>query len=347
MAYTSTNTIGLRVEVLRSGGVYTTLEPHTPPEIQNSGDSALKMSLRGTFLVPEKEVHWLTDRLRPVLIINGTEYPVGMYVPTTPSWAAEGGKTVLTVEGYSLLYLADRVKMEPGYTIAAGTNYIAAVQELLQTAGITRYLAEETALTLATDRADWDTGTTVLDVVNQLLSEINYNSAWVDLSGQVRLTKYRVPTAADIQHIYNPGAYSVISADTSTTTDYFDKANVFRAVCSSPDLSEPLTAEAENDDPDSSFSTASLGVRIVETVMVDSVPDLDTLQETADNMLTKSLQTTETIVFSTALMPVHETHDVVALGLDGVGGIWRETGWRMVLDASGDMEHTAERVVIR
>lgn len=346
MEYTSNNTIGLRVEVLRDGGVYTTLEPYSAPEVQNVAASVLKMSMRGTFLQPENEIRWLTDRIRPVLIINGNEFPVGWYIPTTPEWTVEGERKILNLEGYSMLYLAERVKIPSGYTIAKGTNYIGAVQELLRTAGITRYDAEETTLVLATDRADWEPGTTVLTVINQLLSEINYRSAWVDLSGRVRLTKYRKPGTENIQHIYNAGDYSIISANASVTTDYFDKANVFRVVCASPDLNAPLIAEVENNDPNSAFSTVSLGVRIVETMEVDSVPDMETLQEMAETMYTKSLQTTETVQFTTALAPVHETHDVVALGLDGATGIYTETEWRMVLDASGEMIHKAERVVI-
>jgi hypothetical protein len=58
------------------------------------------------------------------------------------------------------------------------------------------------------------------------------------------------------------------------------------------------------------------------------------------------MQTTETIQFETALNPMHTTYDTVALDTGGESGIWAETEWRMVLDASGIMTHRAERVVI-
>lgn len=500
IAYKESNTIGLRVEVLRNGGVFTTLEPYTYPEIQNTASSALKMSLRGSFLPvdPEKlpediiveqpivsitekpegasygfsydserdmmvsgnngvsssgadcridvesktpctlvlecinsgednydygviyavdftpsmgvfvsgevyknfadeainilttvsipipagehfvhikyikdssnnsfddifafriasceaegymgtaEINWIRDRIRPVLIVNGQEYPCGVFIATTPGKNIAGGREIWDIEAYSPLYLANRVQIEGAYTIPAGTNYIAAVQELLQLSGITKYSAEETDLVLASDRADWPVGTPVLTVINQLLSEINYRSAWVDLTGTVRLTKYTTPTPENIRHTYGQGQYSIISGDITTTTDYFDKANVFRAVCSSPDLEEPLVAVAENSDPESPYSTVTLGVRILREERVDSVPDLATLQERAEIMLTKSLQTTETVEFVTALCPVHETWDTVALDLDGLTGIFTETEWSMVLDASGEMRHRAERVI--
>lgn len=499
MEYKAENTIGLRVEVLRSGGVYTTLEPYTYPEVRCTTGSALKMSMSGQFLVPDPDtlpktagkeglpkitvvptaegaaygfafqdgawvsqnhgipksaavcrldiqseeafdllmecvssgekgwdygiiynvghtpsmeygdtsgayhtfkeatpgetvqvtvpvpagnsfihlaftkdgsndngedqfmfwilnetadeieqtqgIRWLTDRIRPMLIVNGDEYPCGVYIAATPRRILTGGKTVWELEAYSMLYLANRVKIEGSYTIPAGTNYIGAVQELLQMAGITNYEADQTELVLPTDRADWPSGTPVLTVINKLLSEINYRSAWVDLYGKVRLTKYTAPTADNIQHTYGMGQYSIVSADATAATDYFDKANVFRVVCSSPDLEEPLVATAENNDPNSPYSTAALGIRILQEEYVDAVPDLATLQERVENMLTKSLQTTETVEFTTALCPVHESWDTVALDLGDVTGIYTETEWSMVLDASGEMRHVAERVV--
>lgn len=292
-------------------------------------------------------LNWMTDRVRPVLIINEVEYPCGVFIATTLDTKIVAGQEILSMEAYSPLYLANRVQIEGGYTIKAGTNYLTAVQELLRYAGITNYEAEDTTLTLAADRADWDIGTPVLDVVNELLSEINYRSAWVDLTGCVRLTKYVAPSADNIAHTYGAGAYSIVSDDASVSTDYFSKANVFRAVCDSPDLDEPLVATTENSDPNSPYSTATLGVRILQTEKVDGVPDLATLQERAENMLTKSLQTTETVQFVTALCPVHQCWDTVGLALDAVTGIYTETGWSMVLDASGEMSHTAERVVFR
>lgn len=297
--------------------------------------------------IVSRKLNWMTDRVRPVLIINEVEYPCGVFIATTLDTKIVAGQEILSMEAYSPLYLANRVQIEGGYTIKAGTNYLTAVQELLRYAGITNYEAEDTTLTLAADRADWDIGTPVLDVVNELLSEINYRSAWVDLTGCVRLTKYVAPSADNIAHTYGAGAYSIVSEDASVSTDYFSKANVFRAVCDSPDLDEPLVATVENSDPNSPYSTVTLGVRILHTEKVDGVPDLATLQERAENMLTKSLQTTETVQFVTALCPVHQCWDTVGLALDAVTGIYTEIGWSMVLDASGEMSHTAERVVFR
>ena len=393
--------VSLRVEVLRGGGVYTTLYPLQAPEVQMKGESALKMSMRGEFLKPEKDVAWLTDRIRPVLIIDGTEYPVGLYIGTTPRRRGNSRETSVVLEAYSVLYLADRTKMEPGYIIRAGTLYIAAIQELLQLAGIDMYVSDTSDKRIQTDRADWDAGTSVLEVVNELLAEINYRDVWVDLEGTVHLTarnREAVPasaarittssntvratvrsvsvsgdtvtvgvesisdsgdtvtvgvlddpipdTSGQPDHIYAAGQYSIISDDVDVTTDYFDKANVFRVVYSSPDLPEPMSVEVVNADPDSPFSTATLGIRIVKQQEVNGAADLEELQEMAAQMMYEEMQTTEQIEFTTALNPVHGTYDRVALDAGGESGIYEETAWRMILDASGEMWHRAERIII-
>lgn len=295
----------------------------------------------------KKGILWVTDRIRPVLIVNGEEYSVGRYIATTPCEKRENGITVWEIEAYSVLYLASRVCVEENYRISAGTNYIAAIQGLLRTAGITEYEADATTLVLAADRADWTVGTPVLRIVNALLAEINYDPAWVDLKGKVHLTKYKAPSMDAIDHIYNAGQNSIIEDAYTVSSDYFDKANVFRCVCTSPDLDAPLSAEAENNDENSPFSTVSMGIRILDYEEVESVPDLATLQERVQNKLTKSLQAKEEITFITALAPEHGVYDTVAIGLDGVTGIYRETAWSMTLDASGNMRHTAERVVLQ
>lgn len=402
--------VSLRVEVLRGGGVYTVLHPVSTPEVQMNAQSELKMSLRGDFFPPEKEVHWLTDRIRPVLSVDGVEYPVGVYIGTTPRRRLAGGRAVITLEAYSVLYMAKRVTMDPGYIIRAGENYIGAVQDLLQLAGIGIYISDPTDKRIPTDRADWPADTSVLDVANELLAEINYRDVWVDLDGIVHLTAWtqgdegavmraarasapgvsvsgntvqvicdKVTVSGGVvtalvsgvsvsgntvvvtvqtgepeepepetgvpDHVYVEGQYSVISDDVEVDTDYFDKANVFRAVWSSPDMPGAMVAEVENDDPESPFSTVTLGVRIVETEEVSDVADYAELQARAAQMRYRALQTVETVNFVTALNPTHNTWDTVGLSVGGESGIYTEVAWRMTLDASGQMQHRAERTI--
>ena len=343
--YRENNTVFARYEILRDGGVWDEMYSVGAAEIQNISTSALKMSLQGTFYRPKKAVNFLTDRIRAVLNINGTDYNKGVFIVTTSEEMGGTGGERMNIEAYSVLYLAQRSKLEGVYTIPAGTNYISAIQTLLLESGITEYVAEETSLVMATDRQDWEEGTPRLEVINELLAEINYNSAWPDLDGRVHLMKYTPPSNANIKHTYRAGEYSVLTPEYKASTDLFGKPNVFKCICDNPDLEAPLVAVAVNDDPNSQFSTVTLGARVLHMERVDNVPDLETLQERADNLRIQSLQTTQEVEFTTALMPGHETYDTVALDNGEITGIYTETEWRATMDATGLMVHRAKRVI--
>jgi len=343
--YQAHNTLQFRYDVLRQGGVVGSISAHDAPELQCDSASELKLSLRGTFRYDwAGKFDFLTDRLRPVMILNGTEYSLGTYVITTESPERSSGADIAELEGYSLLYLLRRKKTEGWLHLAGGTNYVTAILSLLTMAGITDYEADATAYTLAADREDWEEGTPLLQIINELLAEIGYNSLWIRLDGTVMITQYAAPTLANVTHTYAAGRYSIVEDDCKRTNDRYGKANVFKRICDNVDLGGTLVATATNSDPNSPFSTVNLG-RILDVQQVDNVPDQNALQEIADRALTESLQTTETVEFYTALVP-HETYETVALDNGGAHGIYRETGWRMVLAASGQMTHKGRRVYL-
>ena len=119
------NTFSARYEILRGNAVYTEIfAVDDTPEIQNSNSSALKMTFRGNFFAYGKDVNFLSDRLRAIITINGNDYPVGIYVVTTETKTHSNGMDAVEIEGYSLLYLAHRKRLEAPLYIEAGTNYI-------------------------------------------------------------------------------------------------------------------------------------------------------------------------------------------------------------------------------
>lgn len=339
------NTFSARYEVLRGGGVVGTLQPYSPGEVQCETESELVLSFRGTFYAAEK-FNFLTDRLRPVVILNGEEYPLGVYAVTTEERGADGTAETVTLEAYSLLYFARQKKTETRLHISAGENYITVIVNLLAQAGLDAIDAEKTDYTFETDREDWDIGTEILTIVNTLLGEISYKKAYTDLRGNVILRKYRPPTVSSIAHEYTEGVDSCIAPGYKITDDRYDKANVFRLTCDNPDKSAVLVAIAENNSPDSPFSIPSMGGRrILHAEKVDNVPTQEALQERANAMRDKSMQSTEEIEFYTAIAPVHVPHDTVAIQVGGAAGIFAEIGWRLTMSPEEDMTHTARRVI--
>lgn len=338
------NTFSVRYEVLRGAAAFSEIYcADDSAEVQFAESSELAMSLRGSFFAPPAGVDFLTDRIRPVVILNGEEYPCGVYCITTEREITEDGCELHVLEGYSPLYLAKRTKIEERITIPKGENYITRITALLRQCGIDAIAAESTEYTFSADRSDWEIGTSVLKIVNTLLGEINFRNAWADLNGTVRLTAYREPTAADVRRTYAAGEYSVIETGYTRTVDRYEKANVFRVECDSPDLEEPMAAISVNDSPDSPFSVSKIG-RILKVVKVDGVPSQEALQAHADRLRNDNLKTTENADISIAPIPECDAYDVVGMASGNLTGLYTVTGWRLPLSPGASMVQKIRRV---
>ena len=190
-----------RVEVLRRGAPWGVLRCSEPPRIDMDATAAITRSMA---LVAEYDeaVDWLGDAFRPVLILNGVEYPMGVfYAASVRESYTDTGTRLCRAELYDRAYLLSRARTETRLHLSAGTAYTAAVDSLLMGAGV--YLRQMTpsAAVLATDREDWEIGTSYLEIINQLLSEINYAPIWFDGSGYAIIGPETDPDAAAVQHI--------------------------------------------------------------------------------------------------------------------------------------------------
>ena len=314
------------------------------PEVEFVANSEIKVSFKGTFLVPE-DADLLTTRLCPYMTINGVEYPCGRYIVTSASGTTRKGVEETELTAYSVLYLAKRTTVEDRLHFSAGSGYLATVRTLLIASGITSIVVDdESSATLQTAREDWDPGTSYLEIINQLLGECGFADAWPDMEGRVHLSRPAAGSAAEITHTYAEGQYSIIGDSYKREDDRYGKYNVIRVICSNPDLSSPMVATAELTDPAVPYSIPNIG-RVAHIENVDNIASQAELQRTADELMMKQRQLTQTCEFYTACDPTHACRDVTALSRGGITGIWRETGWRLPLNAAYDMTHTGERVI--
>lgn len=337
--------LGSRAYALRNGVRFKSLKYLEPPNIYADASAAIKTSLSGRFLA-DGDIDWLSDEIQPALVIDGAEYPVGIFRAGSASLTyAEYGR-VYQVEAYDRGYYLQLNKTESVLHLPAGTNYIDAIERLLTYCGIARVLKTPTAYTLMTDREDWDTGTDYLTIVNQLLSEINYNDLWFDSNGFAVLEPTSTPSANNIDHIYNATAVkSVTARDCTVETDFFDKANVFVVICSNPDLEEVMVARAENNNPNSATSIIRRGLRVTTVEKVDNIASQEALQAYADELCFNAMLASEVVTIETALMPNHGIRDVIALNHPAAQGIYEETAWYMELKAGAYMRHELKKVV--
>ena len=91
--------VSRRVDVVRNGVVVTTMRIVSAPTVAMRADAELKMNLCGTFEA-NAEMQPESDVLRPVMIINGTEYPLGEYVISVLENQYEGNAAHVQIEAY-------------------------------------------------------------------------------------------------------------------------------------------------------------------------------------------------------------------------------------------------------
>ena len=337
-------TVTARFAVLRNGVEFAQLTAKDEPTVRMVSSAKIKMAFSGIF-IKNNAVDFLVDRIKPYLIIDGREYPVGEYIITTEQTQHENGASYIEIEGYDVTYLAERCKLEERLTLKANNRYTDVIQALFISAGVEKIICEESDARLQTDREDWEIGTDHLTIANALLTEINYDSAWADMDGFVHLHPHRPPDASNITHTYASGELSIIKDDLNVTNDLHDKCNVFRAEVSNPELDEIMVATSVNDDPSHPLCVQRLGRIQAPIQKLDNIASQAALQDYIDRIKFESMLATETVVFKTATNPTHTVGNTLALNHPRLQGIFAETEWSMSLAAGAEMTHKARRVM--
>lgn len=275
------------------------------------------------------------------------EYPLGLFIPSTPTRGFTATGVSYEVEAYDLTLILKEDCVIDRYYIAAGTPYLDAIAALLASAGILNVFIDPAAqmIALPTDR-EFDVGTSKLEIANTLLKEINYNTVSVDSSGVFRLSAYHEPSNINIKHEYRADKYSVIGSEASTIMDLFSVPNIFIAVVSNPELDEPMRSVYINDNPSSILSTVRRGRNIVSQIYK---PDVIENQELLDDYIRRiafeESQVYQETQFETVIMPNHEDLDVLWIEHPDFSGVFEEVGWSMQLAAGEKMRHTVRRVM--
>ena len=344
----TTREIDFRYAVVRNGADLCELYPVEggEPRIRMKDSAEIKTSLSGTFL-PDERVNWLTDRIRPELILDGTVYPLGIFLPATVQERTDESQRSVLVEAYDQCWLAKDYARALQSSVAKNENYVAVIKNHLHLAGIDQTLATANAATLPEAR-HWEIGTPFLTIVNELLAEINYKPLWFNAQGLAVLEPKQTPTAANISHlISSEDVRSLLLPAVSRETDVYSAPNVFICVCANPDKSDNMVATATNNNVNSPLSVQKRGRSIAKVVKLNNIASQLELQAYADNLVRESMYAGETIEITTGLFPGFGVADIVGLNLDGELSICVEHAWEMQLRVGGDMKHTLEKVVVQ
>lgn len=224
-----------------------------------------------------QQVSLTSARLRPVLIIEGLpEIPLGVFlISAAPEDWSDTGR-ILNLELLDRATVLDQDLMDVSYTVDTATPILSAVAAVVALAGESMNV-DATVTTLLSAPMVWPAGTSKLQIVNDLLGALNYNSLWVDGVGIFQATPYVVPANRSLFYeILNgvtrdlvDGATAIYSQQWSRDKDLFNVPNKVIAVQAATGTAAALIGTYTNTDPLSPFSYPSRGNRWVTKVLAD------------------------------------------------------------------------------
>ncbi|WP_315122345.1 hypothetical protein [uncultured Clostridium sp.] len=298
-----------------------------------------------------KEIDFLNDRIKPYFMLkmpNGDwlEYPLGIFLISTPKKIKKGNYFYRDAEGYDSTMTLKEDKFTTRYIIYKGQNYVKAIIDIINTAGIWKINIPSSELTTEMDK-EFEIGTSKLEAINSLLKEVNYTSIWVDNNGALTSATYQVPTIRKAEYVYRNDDLSVILSDNSSEElDLFNVPNVWVITASNPEK-EPLVSRYTNDAKDSITSTVNRSRNIVHFESVNDIADQNTLDDYVRRVAYNTSDIYSEFNFQTALMPHHSFMDCLFIHHDkfGITSKYVETNWEMDLKLGGTMSHTCRKVI--
>ena len=311
-------------------------------EVGYSSLGRLKSSATITMTDFDDGIDFLNDQIQINCYINEVKYSIGRFLISSPRRDIQGGEVTRVCDCFSRLLILDEDKLELRKVLPAGTNVIAEVKRILQPFGDIDI--PDNALATSTVR-EWEIGTPILDIVNDLLASVNYTSLRVDSLGKWKSEVYVVPTERPIQVTYVDNEASIIYRELSEDIDIFNVPNVVIRYTNDPDINPPLIAKYENNSNYSPTSIQARGRRIVNAEPVSNVADLQTLQDITKRDAYELTDKYSHVEFSTAINPLHDYLTCVYLKCYDIDSKFIETSWSIKCQAGGEMTHRARRIV--
>ncbi|MGI5895196.1 MAG: hypothetical protein ACOX6P_11515 [Candidatus Merdivicinus sp.] len=338
--------VRFRFYIIRNGVRAGSL-PAESGSVRYSAEDEIQRTASFTFR-GETALNWLADEIQPSMeiLVNGkwAEFPLGVFVPSTPTRNIDGHQISYTVEAYDRTIYAKEDCITERAFYPAGTDYLNVIQQLILSCGIPDVKVTATSAVLPTDR-EFEIGTSKLEIINTLLSEINYLTLSIDANGNAVLAPYIEPSAENVSYTYRADELSVLQSAASSTADFYNVPNIYIAVVSNPEQ-EAFRSVYINDNPASELSTVRRGRNIVsELYKPDAIASQEELDIYIRRIAFSRSQIYETASIHTALMPMHEGREVLEIRHPEISGIFEEIGWEMDLQAGGAMQHSVRRIV--
>ena len=341
-------TVAYRYDVVHLDGTIDPLTVVTAATIDMNALADIKRTAKFT-VDDDGTVDWYADRIRPYWRLKmpdggWAEWPLGLFVLTSPAKVHDETGSRRQVEAYDLGIVLVEDLVTDRYVVEAGTVVTDAVETILSDAGLTDSYVTGSDETLPTSR-DWPPGTSRREIIDSLLSSINYRSLSFGPNGFATSGQYQPPGVRPTGHTYTTAVRSVVGTDVTIGFDLFGVANTFVGTVSDPERA-PLRSTYVNDAASSPTSTVSRGRTIVDYRELEATSQT-ALDAKVERIAFEASQVYQIVDLQTATMPHHDVGDVLEVvhGPAGIGARFTEHTWTLPLEVGASMSHRIRRLV--
>lgn len=246
---------------------------------------------------------------------------LGTWLATIPGRSVDGATETCTAYCDGRLQELQDDSFSAPVTVDSGENIVATAKGIAERAGLTVVATPSNSTLGATwtfglSSEEGANGGSKLDAVNSLLSLAGYGSAMTDEFGRVVMEPYVNPSDRTPVWTFQEGVNATFLAKAEEERDSRDVCNVVLAIFETDEAT--VIGEAVDDDPQSAYSTVSLGRRKVAKYMYNTTAT----QAEADAKAESLLKTQQATIRRVTLQHVHcpaRVEDVVEV-------IWPSAG---------------------
>jgi hypothetical protein len=248
------------------------LHPLLSGSIQMGTDQQIARTITGIILPPDEATLFniYSDRFRPVIAIDGVEYNLGLYIPTSPVIHRADDGPYLELSGMDLGYLLQQTLFTSFY-VDKGTNVTAGIIQLLVMAGIHDYNIPDLGI-LTNSLLGWPPGTPIVTPLKVLLALQNLTGPYIDRNGTLRsiLIPY-AGTDAPARSLHE-GRNSPMSPRPQEVTDLWQKPTDWWVTTNNGGV---IAGGTYSLPPNHPLSSQNRNYRVVKTLEVPGLANTD------------------------------------------------------------------------
>lgn len=303
--------------------------------VEMRSDREVKMQFKGT-TVGVNPINAYTDYIAPFLKLSypdGTEVfeQIGLYsiAPQGQEW--EESYVTGSFQAYDLTWNLQDSSFGVPFTVAAGTNVVQSMRNILNNEGLTRWSIPDNSATFTTART-WNTDKSKLAILNDHAEMIGYYTLHATRTGIITSYPYN-----DLDNI--EPAITLFSGEGSTVIDSIKKDKLIDGIINMVRVTKEGAADATitytqtNSNPLSPVSTTALGRIKFREIKMQDLASLAVAKDIARKTLRDAASVYTKYQIKTLPDPsrnVWESYDTLIYMSDGtevISGNVRCTGW--------------------